>query len=141
MTGRSGADLLTSDISELGGAEGDLKASGGEGRERSERLERAVRNAEVEDMSRNDSPGRASSDSLAFASVTGWHPFMRFLYRVADMEYAFVDDRRERVHMFVDERRRTFWVCFWADFTIVFIGAMGVVALAIYAGLKTLGLV
>lgn len=65
-------------------------------------------------MSGNDSAiGKNSSDTTAAKSLTGWHPFMRFLFRVADMKYAYVTPREKRAYLFISRHKKTFWACFW----------------------------
>jgi hypothetical protein len=130
----------------LGGKAGDDTAVGRLSDSESARFEDEARERseitdEIEDMSHNDSPGSNNSDTSALTSITGWHPFLRFLFRVADMEYAFEENRSVRFHRFIREHKWIFRICFWADWGIVAIGSTGVVAAMVFAALKTLGLV
>ena len=95
--------------------------------------------AQHEDMSGTDSKGKKNNDSAMFSYITGWHPFLRFLYRTADMEYAYIPDPRQRAHKFITTHKKTFWACFWFDWFLVLIGSSGIVALAVIAVAKTLG--
>ncbi|RYQ42436.1 hypothetical protein PG2000B_1129 [Bifidobacterium pseudolongum subsp. globosum] len=94
-----------------------------------------------EDMSRRDGPHASSNTDPSLGSVTGWHPFLRFIYRVADMVYAFIPDRRKRVHAFVEEHPKSFWAAFICDYIIVAIGSGGVICAGIFAILRTFGLI
>lgn len=97
-------------------------------------------NAQYEDMSGTDSKSKEGSDSSMLSYITGWHPFLRFLYRTADMKYAFIMNPRQRAYRFITSHKITFWICFWADWIIVLIGSAGMVGLAVIAVVKTLGL-
>ncbi|WP_443092321.1 hypothetical protein ACTPOJ_04475 [Bifidobacterium longum] len=146
MTADLDEPYLDQNTDALGGKAGDDTAVGRlpdreSARVESEARERSELTDGLEDMSRNDSPGSNKSDASALTSITGWHPFLRFLFRVADMEYAFENNRAIRVHRFIREHKWIFRICFWADWAIVAIGSMGVVAVVIFAALKTLGLV
>lgn len=96
---------------------------------------------QYEDMSGTDSRRSGADDSAMFSYITGWHPFLRFLYRTADMKYAFLPDPKQRAYRFITSHKRTFWLCFWFDWFIVLIGSAGVIGLAIVAIIKTLGFV
>ncbi|MFR0568209.1 hypothetical protein ACLUXI_00530 [Bifidobacterium apri] len=135
--------LMNAGIDKLGGAHADENPSVGISREQSERLERETKNPTpaIEDMSGNDSPDeKSSSNTMVAKSLTGWHPFMRFLFRVADMEYAHITPREERAYRFIEEHKRTFWACFWGDWIIVLVGSMGVIAAIAFAALRTVGI-
>ena len=130
-------------IDKLGGAHADENPLVGISREQSEQLERETRNptSAIEDMSKNDSPGeKSSSNTMVAKSLTGWHPFMRFLFRVADMKYAHITPREERAYIFIKEHKKTFWVCFWSDWIIVLVGSVGVIAAIAFAALRTVGI-
>lgn len=135
--------LMNAEIDELGGAHADEDPSVGISREQSEQLERETKNPTpaIEDMSGNDSPDETSSSNTMIAkSLTGWHPFMRFLFRVADMKYAHITPREERAYRFIEAHKRTFWACFWGDWIIVLAGSVGVIAAIAFAALRTVGI-
>lgn len=92
-----------------------------------------------EDMSRRDGPQATHTDT-SLGSITGWHPFLRFVYRVADMMYAFIPDRKRRVHAFIEEHPKIFMFMFWCDWCIVLVGSLGVIAIGVFAILRTIGL-
>lgn len=111
-------DFLNAGIDSLGGADADSDPSIGATPEQIDQLESETRNVSpetpLEDMSGNDSAiGKNSSDTTAAKSLTGWHPFMRFLFRVADMKYAYVTPREKRAYLFISRHKKTFWACFW----------------------------
>lgn len=138
-------DYLNARIDSLGGAHADEDSSIGVSHEQSEQLEKETRNVTpentLEDMSGNDSPGeKTSSNTTAAKSLTGWHPFMRFLFRVSDMKYAYVTPREERAYRFISKHKKTFWACFWGDWIIVLAGSAGVIAAIVFAALRTVGI-
>ncbi|RSX52685.1 hypothetical protein [Bifidobacterium callimiconis] len=136
--------FLNASTDALGGKYGDDQAAGRLSDDKSERYEGDARNTleikdSIEDMSRTDSPTVKGADTSALSYITGWHPFLRFLFRVADMKYAFEDNRGKRAYRFIKSHKKTFWVCFWCDWALVLIGSCGAVALALIAIAKTLG--
>ena len=134
-------DYLNAGIDSLGGADADEDPFVGVSHEQSAQLERETRDITIEDMSGDDSPGEKSSSNTAVAkSLTGWHPFMRFLFRVADMKYAYVMPREERAYTFISKHKKTFWACFWGDWIIVLVGSVGVIAAVVFAALRTVGI-
>lgn len=139
-------DFLNAGIDSLGGADADSDPSIGATPEQIDQLESETRNVSpetpLEDMSGNDSAiGKNSSDTTAAKSLTGWHPFMRFLFRVADMKYAYVTPREKRAYLFISRHKKTFWTCFWGDWLIVLSGGVGVIAAIVFAALRTVGIV
>ncbi len=77
-------------------------------------------------------------DFETISSITAWHPFMRFVFRVADMRYADLPPR-ERAHRFADAHRKTFWLCFLFDWLIILVGSAGVIMAVVFSVAKILG--
>ncbi|RSX46086.1 hypothetical protein [Bifidobacterium castoris] len=99
----------------------------------------AVNEPEPEDMSRRDGPQSTTADN-SLGSITGWHPFLRFLYRVADMVYAYIPDRKRRVHIFIGEHPIIFKCLFWCDFAVVVVGVLGIIAVILFGAARTVGI-
>lgn len=90
-------------------------------------------------MSRRDGPQSTTADN-SLGSITGWHPFLRFLYRVADMVYAYIPDRKRRVHIFIGEHPIIFKFLFWCDFAVVVVGVLGIIAVILFGAARTVGI-
>lgn len=123
-------------ISALGGSHGDDTAAGSLSDDESKSYEQAASNRSEmkdgpEDMRPDSSIPSIKGDAKMFAFVTGWHPFMRFFYRVSQMLYSQYAPE-DRPYELANRHRRMFWFCWWADSAVI---CLGVTAIFIVLGI------
>lgn len=126
---------ISENVSALGGSTGDADAVGALRDDESERYEQAASERsemrDADDMRPDSSIPAIKGDAKMFAFVTGWHPFMRFFYRVSQMLYRQYNPE-DRPYELARRHRRMFWFCWWADNAVI---GLGVTAIFIMLGI------
>lgn len=86
-----------------------------------------------EDFSRTDTTVQSASQASILSHFMGWHPFMRFYCRVADMANGQISDSGQRMHDFAQKHKILFWICIFLDGVIILASIVIFFMLAIHA--------
>lgn len=133
---------INENISALGGSTGDDDAVGALRDDESEQYEQSASECsemkdEPEDMRPDSSLPSVRGDAKMFALVTGWHPFMRFFYRVSQMLYSQYKPE-DRPYELARRHQKMFWFCWGADNIVIGTGVTAIFIVLGIAAFKTL---